>query len=435
MANRIVVDFNALDRIARHLTAVGNDIEAAASLLGGADLTKAGGAYLRLNGANISFQSISGSVSASNAAQAAVNYRSAAKRLSDHSRSLSSAVKQVSASFRTTEAGNNRGLNAGEKAPKNGGGDTISRRGDAYDRTTRTFDDDKSNGTYGADQGDMAHNKKGIWFFGFRWFEDEDLFRFIRQYDRYKNYSQTEIAGLLDQINQEGCGYIASVNNIFVEFEGQEAEFERIFGFPMYDNEGKANYDKLIVDLYANTDDRYYLDEKQGATAIVNDVILDYLNGRESEFRERYGCDPLKPDGKTINMEARQKILDEYRGQTVVTKEMDGTTDYSLTNRLEHYLDSKGLSFETESRRSDMTAGEINQYMDAGKNVNIAVDGSTLYNENGKAIHKDVGDHWMTITGVTDDGRYIVSSWGERYYLNPAELTDPSYLITDISIG
>ena len=30
---------------------------------------------------------------------------------------------------------------------------------------------------------------------------------------------------------------------------------------------------------------------------------------------------------------------------------------------------------------------------------------------------RDAG-HAMTITGVTDDGRFIVSSWGETYYLD-----------------
>ena len=29
------------------------------------------------------------------------------------------------------------------------------------------------------------------------------------------------------------------------------------------------------------------------------------------------------------------------------------------------------------------------------------------------------GGHAMTVTGVTEDGRFIVSSWGETYYLNP----------------
>ena len=39
-------------------------------------------------------------------------------------------------------------------------GDGIAYLADAQDRTTKTFDDDASNGTYGGDQGNMAHNKK-----------------------------------------------------------------------------------------------------------------------------------------------------------------------------------------------------------------------------------------------------------------------------------
>jgi len=30
----------------------------------------------------------------------------------------------------------------------------------------------------------------------------------------------------------------------------------------------------------------------------------------------------------------------------------------------------------------------------------------------------------MTVTGITDDGRYIVSSWGKVYYLDPSTGTN-----------
>lgn len=26
----------------------------------------------------------------------------------------------------------------------------------------------------------------------------------------------------------------------------------------------------------------------------------------------------------------------------------------------------------------------------------------------------------MTVTGMTDDGRFIVSSWGQQFYVNPS---------------
>ena len=344
------------------------------------------------------------------------------------------AFSQIIALYQQTETKNMGLLQADKvKAQKS---DIIQGAGNAQDKTTKTFDDDKDNGTYGADQGDMDHHKKGIWFFGFRWFEDEDLYAYIREHDRYKNYSQTQIAKLMEQINKEGCGYVAIVNNIFVEFEGREEEFERIFGFPMYDKDGKANYDYLLVDFYANTDDQYYLDEPLGATALVNDVIQEYLDNKKGvEFIRKYGCVPIV-DGKYINPEARQKILDEYQNTSVVTKEVSGTTNYSLENRFRHYMEQKGItSYSANSLGGDPmpSASDINSRLDNGQNVNITVGGFNLYNEDGSIAKQDVGDHWMTITGTAEDGRYIVSSWGGRYYLNPSELDGASFFVIDIT--
>lgn len=339
--------------------------------------------------------------------------------LSDHSEKLN----QIASLYESTEK-----RIVGNKDI--GGADELKNLSQDYDRTTITFDDDKKNGTYGADQGDMAHNKKGLWFFGFRWFEDEDLYAYIRSHDRYRNYSQTEIAKLMDQINEEGCGYVAIVNNIFTEYEGREAEFQQRFGFPMYDKKGKANYDYLIVDFYASTDDKYYLNDPKGAAALVNDVILGYI-GKEDEFRKKYGCDPLTADGH-ITPEAKQQILDSYSGTDVAELKMGGITEYSIENRFRHYLDEKGLSYECEEK-SNLSVSDVDSYLDSGKNVNIATGSFNLYNEKGKAVARNVGDHWMTITGVTEDGRYIVSSWGERYYLNPSELTRQDFFITDVS--
>lgn len=300
-----------------------------------------------------------------------------------------------------------------------------------YDRTTKTFDDDEKNGTYGADQGNMAHNEKGIDFWGFRWFENEKLYAYIRSHERYKNYSQTQIANLMDQIDKEGCGYVAIVNNIFTEYEGREKEFEEKFGFPMYDKNGKANYDYLIVDFYASTDDKYYLNEPQGAIALANDIIMSTYKDKEEEFRAKYGCDPLEENGE-ITEEAAQKILSEYEDKDVAEYKIDeGTSTLSLENRFRHYLDEKGISYECEGG-SNLDASQVKKYLNDGKNVNIASGSFNLYDESGNTVSEDVGNHWMTITGLTDDGRYIVSSWGKRYYLNPSELQRRDFFVTNI---
>lgn len=341
---------------------------------------------------------------------------------------MRSALEEIIRRYEQTEKGNTGRV--GVEAVQIMGNGVTGNRGGPQD--TRTFDDDPNNGTYGADQGDMAHNRTGFKFLWFRLFEDEELFDFVKSRSRYRNYTDDQIAELMEQINAEGCGYVAIVNNIFTEYEGREDEFERIFGFPMYDKKGNPNYNYLLVDFYASTDDQYYLDETKGATSLVNDVILSYLDGREGEFRDKYGCDPLL-EGGYINPEARQAILDEYQGSSTATLKTGGTTPYSLENRLNHYLNEKGVDYSAECVHGELNGAQIDQYMSEGKNINISVDQFNLYDENGNAVYTDVGGHWMTVTGVTDDGRYIVSSWGKRYYLNPSELSGSDFLITDMS--
>ncbi|MDR1687864.1 MAG: C39 family peptidase [Clostridiales bacterium] len=78
----------------------------------------------------------------------------------------------------------------------------------------------------------------------------------------YKNFlkellhlnSDEEIEKYLREFNKNGCGYISMTNTIFVQYAGRPDEFERIFGFPMYqiDETGtiKYNFEYLVIDLY-----------------------------------------------------------------------------------------------------------------------------------------------------------------------------------------
>ena len=52
-----------------------------------------------------------------------------------------------------------------------------------------------------------------------------------------------------------------------------------------------------------------------------------------------------------------------------------------------------------------------------------------LYDADGNVVQYIDGGHSMTVTGVTEDGRYIVSSWGGKYYIDPNEMLnrDTSY--------
>ena len=238
---------------------------------------------------------------------------------------------------------------------------------------------------------------------------------------------------LFEKIKSEGCGYVAMVNAIFVQYHGDADAFERDFGFPMYDENGEYNFDRLLLDIYAETDDKYFLDEEYGSTSYANDVLKTYI-GHEDEFRREFGV-PLYQNGDNTryNPAAQQAVLDRVGDRTVVEQQKKGINYLNFENRMQHYLKEKNVPMSSQFQEMPSTK-DVKAYLKRGKSVSIIDNGFNLYDENGNIAHKNVGGHWMTITEVTDDGRYVVSSWGDKYYLKPDELTDFGIEVTDLYV-
>ena len=291
--------------------------------------------------------------------------------------------------------------------------------------------DDK--GTYGGNQGDGIYNE----------FDNEDLYNFVRQHEGYENYTDEEIAELLKEMNEEGCGYVAVGNSIFAQYEGRPEEFEEKFGFPMFDENGDYNYTKLVVDFYVTTDDKYYLNEAYGFSALRNEKI-NYYEDHPEEFKEKYGIDILDENGETSS-EAEALIEEDirkHRGNVYINPNEDnedgGTTSLSRRNRLTHYMAEKGVEFSYDAKiygdDENLDLKEVNQYLSDGKEVFVGADHFTLYNEDGSKYNEEPidGGHAMSVTGVTEDGRLVVSSWGKKYYLDPNESLIDSLNVIDV---
>lgn len=210
------------------------------------------------------------------------------------------------------------------------------------------FDDQ---GQYGGYQGNPQTHYK-------------DLADIVRKY--YPDFSDKEVEDYLKKLADEGCGYVAMTNTIFSQFEGKEDEFEKTFGFPMYDENGELNYDAMVTDFYSAMDNH----NKDG----IN----------ESE-------DPSSTDGKGTTREKR-----EYRWET--------------------YMKDHGIDVDVKD--VDVTPDTYEEIAKDGYLV-IGVSPVVLYDENGNEVYNKKGGHAMTVTGVTDDGMYIVSSWGEKFYIKP----------------
>ena len=85
------------------------------------------------------------------------------------------------------------------------------------------------------------------------------------------------------------------------------------------------------------------------------------------------------------------------------------------------YLDKHGVSATVDTNQS-VTVDNYRQLIEDGKYVTISYRYGNLYNEDGTVGQYIDGGHAMVVTGVTNDGKYIVSSWGKRYYIDPEEV-------------
>lgn len=283
---------------------------------------------------------------------------------------------------------------------------------------------------YGGDQTEMSEHKNGMKFLWWVFGEDKELYDFIRSQEGYEQYSEAQIHKLIDSIKQEGCGYVALVNALFAEFSGNEAEFEKSFGFSMYDKEGNYNYNKMLADIYCRTDDKYFLTETNGKQALVNDIYSSYQK-RPNKFEREYG---VKYDAPFAERE--HAILSRYTGETVVYK-AKGTTTYSQENRLLGYLSQKGISADVDCNTFyQMSTKAVEHSLDSGSIVKLSLaKGTVFYDENGNSQGTLDGGHAVLVTEVTDEGQYVISSWGRKYYINPEESSTAinSYLTIDVA--
>ena len=212
----------------------------------------------------------------------------------------------------------------------------------------------------------------------------------VRGYEEYADYTDEDIEMLLMKLNSEGCGYVAFANIIADEYRRKEEEFEKVFGFPLFlenvNGNTYVNYNRLIMDLYCASD-----------------------NHNKAEI-----------------MGAEYDIYDagEDRSETVGR----GTTQEDRIYRFERYMESYGLEARIENIECapNQVYKRCEEEMEQGKRIIISTCPVRLVDDEDEPAHMD-GGHAMTVTGLMDDGRIEVSSWGERYYITPedSDYTEP----------
>lgn len=216
-----------------------------------------------------------------------------------------------------------------------------------------------------------------------------EIKRIVRKY--HPDFSDIQIEDFLKKLDSEGCGYIALINTFLNTYKGSEKEFKEKFGFDMYhimDGSRVLNYEYLVIDFYANMD-----------------------NHNRHRVLGIWGKDKIN----------KKEDLDEKTGF--------GTTQDSREYRFKKYMGNKGIfvdfmNFEDRRNRHRIKANIDNyeKYKELGEIILSVYAPVKFKGLDGAAdtFLKD-GGHAVTITGKTKDNKFIISSWGKKYEIDPDE--------------
>ena len=212
-------------------------------------------------------------------------------------------------------------------------------------------------------------------------FESED-----KAMDFYKAY-----------LEGNSCGYAAVNNVIFQNYEGREEEFEKTFGFPMYnvDNDGNIDFNYEYMQL----------------------LFYDYSTPKV--IKEAYGEDlsitDFKPCG--INSEYQASYLKDFLSEYGV--DISANVSSGMQSKLDpnSYYNYMWLGENLDDPSNEALNLQLKSYFDKSNGLTFCGGGFDLYDMDGNLVIPNCGGHAMTVTGFTDDGKPIVSSWGEKFVM------------------
>ncbi len=192
-------------------------------------------------------------------------------------------------------------------------------------------------------------------------YEKRHLNTYYEILNKYGISKKTDQTYMMVMIEDHGCGFVTMANIIADFYKDNPVEFERIYGFPLYDTNEDGNkvfnYDYILLDIFLKNKTK---DDKQY-------------------------------DVRTSNYE--EILRNSFPSQTV--------------------------SVQTTPR--DISIETYKQYIKSGnyQYASIAVSDYSLkpYGNNTDKAMSSKGGHLMTITGISENGNFIVSSWGKEWEL------------------
>ena len=244
---------------------------------------------------------------------------------------------------------------------------------------------------YGGSQMDFKYNIEKL-------LQDPLIIERLKEY--FPNATMEDYECYLLKICNVGCGYTALINSLFEQYEGREQEFLDKFGFPMYDikEDGTIdyNYEYLILDYfnYVWGNSGYSIEELYGDTG--KDV-------QDGSLQEDQSYDKGKATGTIPKIDQLFSSFLKEKYNIVSTIDVSNWSSATEDNYIDIYNSLK---------KDDNTS------------IILSAAGIDLYDMEGNLVYSNVGGHAMYITGIAEDGKIKVSSWGEEYIVDLSNVSE-----------
>ncbi|RKM56697.1 hypothetical protein D6856_14460 [Butyrivibrio sp. XB500-5] len=320
--------------------------------------------------------------------------------------------------------------------------------------TPKPFDDI---GKYGADQSGPESNIIGVWkdfpldmnkvntineikknpglYDKYFYVLNEKRWQFIKQIPEFKDKSISEIYAELYEMKTSGCTYMPVVNFIFDAYQDNKEEFEKRSGFPMVGDDNELNYELLQIAYFNQEKNKVYLDEPYGIECYAEYKEI-YYEEHPDEYEKKYGRPLYLPDGKEDPKHFELCLNEAKEAQKAGIKEMrfdigysPAASEHSVINRGSHFCKTNQvLDIRFEDMGHTPTDKQLQEVLQNGGKVVFTTENYVLEDYVGNSIAKSSSGHQMIITGITADGRYIVSTWGRKLFYDPKKnsIKDPN---------
>ena len=247
----------------------------------------------------------------------------------------------------------------------------------------------------------------------------------------------------LKKLGKHGCGYIAITDKVFQAFEGREDEFLETFGFPMYriyeDNSIDFNYELFAIKFFNYSilypdynEERKELIKNMFTRSIArceldNFVLSDEYKMDRNKWKTLEGDEQLEYIYKIQEIDEKYyELLDKW--QNAKNEDVNIALPLANLGHIKEYLESYGIEVNINIQDGD-------EYIKPGDIV--ASSNFILYKENeyGKkyTVKDNINNHGVYVVAI-EDGKIIVSSWGEKYFYDGKDAEETYVISIDINV-